>query len=127
MLNGRNPEEAGAYVVLKDHDASFEYPLVRKNRRLFFKVSSFLSLKVFNGGVSVLEQVCVDTYEGENMTALLKSAPMTTHTDESAQSAYPPRALLTKLQRTRNHLADFQYFEQIQQESFNFPSGPSNM
>ena len=82
---------------------------------------------MFNGGVSVLEQVCVDTYEGENMTALLKSAPMTTHTDESAQSAYPPRALLTKLQRTRNHLADFQYFEQIQQESFNFPSGPSNM
>lgn len=89
--------------------------------------SCFL-LKVFESGVSVLEQVCAETYDGENMTSLLSRAALNTSANENFDlSTNSARALLTKLQRTRNHLADFQFFEQVQQVPFYFPAGSSKL
>lgn len=105
-LNGRNPEELTAFMVLKDEDAEFEKPVT------------------FNGGLSVMKQLDVGNYNGKNLSQLLSVVSANVTVDPTETKA---RSLLTTLQKSTAELADFEYFEQIQHVSFSFPHGSSKL
>lgn len=109
LLNGRNPEENAAFVVLKDQNANFQHPVI------------------FGGGLTVLKAVNITDYNEANMNQLIADAStgiaIPDIEPKILDERMPALPLLRSLQRSKGKLSSFEFFEQIQQIPFSFPRG----
>jgi len=107
-LNGRNPEEEAAFMVFKDQDVEFEKSIV------------------FRGGLNVMKEADIRQYDEKDLTGLLDVASrnLSNNLTESGSDA---RSLIASLQKSPSLMADFEYFEQIQEIPFNFILGSSRI
>ena len=87
-----------------------------------------LCFQVFLGGLTVVKDVNISRYNGEDLNQLIAMAstkvpvPAESRALLSRTSAIPT---LLALQNSTGKLANFEFFEQIQQIPFNFPHGSS--
>ncbi|XP_057372863.1 uncharacterized protein LOC130693696 [Daphnia carinata] len=109
LLNGRNPEENAAFVVLKDQNADFQHPVV------------------FDGGLTVLKSVNITDYNEASFDQLIANVSARITIPEIQPKILPERIsalpLLRSLQRSKGKLSSFEFFERIQQIPFSFPRG----
>ena len=109
LLNGKNPEELAAFVVLADENVQFDKSIS------------------FSGDLSVMKHVNITNYRGQNLSKRL--APIVANVSHllptESNDTILARSLVSSLQRSTADSADFEFFEQIQQEIINFPHGTS--
>lgn len=95
-------------MVLKDQDVEFEKSIV------------------FRGGLNVMKEADIRKYDDKDLTGLLDVASRNL-SNNFTESGSDARSLINSLQKSPSVMADFEYFEQIQEVSFNFLFGSSKI